>query len=277
MRILCIRQRNRSQQILLALLTVVAVSAIFAGCGGGGGTSGSGTGRLSVVMVDAPAPSVTSVVVTIDRVEAHVNNDWVTITTTPLTFDLLDHVKVEQVLGTATLPVGHYTQVRFFPTAVTVTDATGPHQATIPSGVQSGIKVNVDYNIGPNLITTILLDFNVQKSIVQNNGGYLLQPVIPAVVKVLSGTVTGTVTSGGQNVQGATITATYTAGSNYPLGTEVNTAMTLADGTFKVWALLPGTYTITATHPTDATKTATVTGVVVAANQNKDVGTLDLQ
>jgi len=252
----------------------------LAGCGGGGGGGMGTNGSLTVAMVDAPALNISALNVTIDKVEANVNGNWMAIATTPQTFNLLSLVKNEKILGSATLPAGHYTQVRFFPTAATVTDATGTHSVTIPSGVRTGVKVNVDYDITPNVVTTILLDFNVQKSLVrQGNGQYLLQPVIPAVVKVLSGTISGVVTSSGNPVQGATVTATYTTGTNYPLGTAVNTGLSQADGSFKIWALLPGTYTVTASF-TDAggtTTTATQTGVVVTANADSSVGTLALQ
>ncbi len=257
----------------------IAAALALAGCGGGG--SGSGSGTLSVSMADAPNPNVTAVNVTIDRVEANVNGNWTTITSVPQSFNLLDLVKNDKLLGSANLPAGHYTQVRFFPSSATVTDNTGTYPVTIPSGVQSGVKVNVDYDINANQVTAILLDFNVNKSIVQQgNGQYTMQPVIPAVVKILSGTVTGSVKSGGAAVQGATITATYTAGNNYAVGTAVNTSMSLADGTFKVWALLPGTYTVSASYTDPSTgtaKTASIAGVVVTANQNTDVGALALQ
>ena len=42
-------------------------------------------------------------------------------------------------------------------------------------------------------VTSVLLDFNVEKSFVrQGNGAYLLKPVIPAVIQNLAGTVSGT-------------------------------------------------------------------------------------
>lgn len=256
------------------------VAAVLVGCGGGGGGSSSGSGTLDVSMSDASCVSITALNITIDKVEANVNGTWTTITSVPQTFNLLDLVKNEKILGSATLPAGHYTQVRFFPSSATVTDATGTHNVNIPSGVQTGVKVNVDYDIGSNQVTTILLDFNVCKSLHQlGNGTYQLQPVIPAVVKVLSGTITGTVTNGGVPVAGAEVTATYTAGSNYAIGTQVNTASSQSDGTFKVWALLPGTYQLDVSYTdpiTSATKTAQATGVVVTANQNTDAGTLAL-
>ena len=265
---------------VIAAVALLTPAAILSGCGSSSSGS-SGQGTLRVAMVDAPDPSVSSVVVTIDRVEAHVDNDWVTITSGPQTLDLIDLVENEVILGSATLPAGHYTQIRLFPSSATVTDDDGTHPVTIPSGVQTGIKVNVNHDIEPGGITVVLLDFNVHKSFHKlGNGQYHLQPVIPGVVKVISGTITGNVTRSGAPVHGAVVTATYTAGSNYPVGTEVNSTMTLEDGDFKVWALLPGTYTVSAsfTDPvTNVTSTASMTGVVVTANQNTAVGNLALQ
>ena len=264
---------------LIAGLFAGAIALFAAGCGSSSG-GGSGTGTLRVAMVDAPDPTVTAVNITVDRVEAHVNNDWVPIAVTPQSFDLLDLVQNKAILGSATLPTGHYNQIRLFVSNATVTDATGTHPVTIPSSAQTGIKVNVDYDINSDEITEVLLDFNVEKSIHKTGAGvYMMNPVIPAVVTVLSGTVTGTVTDGGAPFQGATVKAVYTAGTNYPLGTEVNTNMSLADGTFKIWALLPGTYTISAsfTDAANVTKTASVTGIVVTAGQNAAAGSLELE
>lgn len=264
---------------------VLAPLVLLSGCGGGGSSSTGGTGTLSVSLADAPDPTISSLNITIDRVEAHVvnaddlndndANHWRVITTAPQTFDLLDLVKNETILGSGSIPAGHYTQVRLFPSNATVTDATGTHPVTIPSAANTGIKVNVDYTIGANQVTAILLDFNVSKSLIKTGAGtYKLQPVIPAVVKVLSGTVTGTVNSGTEALAGADVKAIYTAGSKYAIGTEVNTSFSLADGTFKVWALLPGTYSIVVTAPSGATQTKT--GVIVSANQNTSVGTIAL-
>ncbi len=273
--------QNYVSRITMAIAPAIMLfmmAVTLAGCGGSSG--GSRTGTLSIAMSDGPGPGVTAVNVTIDRVEAHVNSAWIPITTAPQTFNLLDLVKNEAILGSANLPTGHYTQVRFFPSAATLTNGTGVHTVTIPSAVRTGVKVNVDYTIGPDQVTTVLLDFNVEKSIVLlGSGEFVMKPVVPAVVKVLSGTVTGSVTSGGSPRPDAIITATYTSGSSYAIGTEVNTSTSLADGTFKVWALLPGTYTITAiyTDPvTSATTSATATGVVVSANSNTDVGAIPL-
>jgi hypothetical protein len=236
-------------------------------------------------MVDAPTDPerIKRVDVSITRVEANIDGDWQAVNFTPARFNLLDLVTREQALGTLQLPEGSYTQVRFFPENMVVTDADGiEHEATIPSGAQTGIKVNVNYDIEPNTITTILLDVNVAKSLhIQGNGKYQFQPVVKGEVKVLSGTITGSVTNTDDTpLPGAVVTATYAAGSAYPIGTEVNTAISRADdGVFRLWALLPGTYdlTITYTDPvTSVVRTAARDGITVNANQDTVVGAISV-
>lgn len=233
--------------------------------------------------MDAPAPDISALNITIDRVEAHVvnpsdlndddNSNWKTITSVPKSFNLLDLRFNEAILGSTTLPAGAYKQVRLFPSNATVTDASGTHPVTIPSASNTGIKINVNYNISADQITTILLDFNVSKSLIKTgNGQYRLKPVIPAVVKVLSGTISGTIADANGPVNGADIKAVYAAGSEYAVGTEVNNSISAADGAFKVWALLPGTYDLTVTSPTGSV--VSKTGVIVSANSDTTTGTL---
>ncbi len=256
-------------------LSLLAVPLLF-GCGGGGTNGGSGT--LQVSMADAPLPNVTSLVIVIDRIEAHVNGDWVEVASVPQTIDLLDLVFTPMVVATGGLPVGSINQVRLFVSDATVTDDTGVHDVNIPSALNTGIKVNINASVLENTVTAILLDFNVEKSLhLLGNGTYQLQPVIPAVLLDLAGTVTGTVTISDLPVHGALIKAIYTVGPNYPIGTEVNTSSTSEEGMFKVWALLGGTYTIQATFTDPVTLvnySVSVTDVVVSAGTNTDVGTM---
>ena len=268
---------------LRRLLLVVPALALLSGCGGSGGGSGGssvGSGTLAVRLSDAPDPSITALNVTIPKVQANINGRWTDVAAPNQTYNLLDLAKNDVLLGQANLPSGTYTQVRLFVSSATVTDSTGTHDVTVPSGSQTGLKINVDYDLNPNEVTTILLDFNVDKSLVkQGNGQYRLQPVIPAVVKVLSGTVTGVASDGTATLTNASVTAKYLSGSSYAAGTEVNTSASLSDGTFKVWALLPGTYELDLSYTdpsTSTTKTAVVNSVSVAANQNTDVGTVVL-
>lgn len=268
-------QHPTISRFALWFLAALAIgAALFSGCGGNGAR---GSGTLTVLLADAPNPTATAVDITLDRVEANIDGTWQAVNSSPQTYNLLELARIPAPLGSIILPSGHYTQVRLFVSGASITDATGTHELAIPSGDQTGIKVNVDYDVNPNEVTGLLLDFNVDKSIViTGNGVYHLQPVIRGVVQVLSGTVTGTVVdSSNQPVAGASVVAISSSGQ------EINSSTTLADGTFKIWALLPDTYTIratfTQTSPTPVETTATQGGVIVNANENTEIGTLTLQ
>jgi len=178
-------------------------------------------------------------------------------------------------VGSIGLPAGTYTQLRLFPTSATVTDANGVHDVTIPSADQTGIKINIDATVAANQVTTVTLDFNIHKSLNRlGNGTYQMHPVITGFLQVANGSISGTIRDNGVAAGGAVVTATYTAGPNFSPGTVVNTTTTLADGTFTIWALLPGSYTVSATYvdAANVTKTVTVTGVVVTANTDTSIG-----
>lgn len=271
--------RLKKALALVVTLSVVAVGGLIwlSGCGGSGlGTGGQGT--LRVFLADSPDPTITSVEIDVSSVEAHLDGNWVTLTTSPKTYDLMELVHDAAVMAAVSVPPGTYTQVRFIVSECRVTDSEGTHIAKIPSGLQTGIKVNLNFTVDPGLITGILLDFNVERSLNKlGNGNYQLQPVIPATIITLSGTISGTVTNGVLPLSNAKVMAIYTAGPNYSIGTEVNASATLADGTFKIWALLPGTYRLDVswTDPvTQITHTAAVNDVSVIAGEDTAVGTI---
>jgi Domain of unknown function (DUF4382)/Carboxypeptidase regulatory-like domain len=248
----------------------------LAGCGSAGGTS-STTGTMGIRMADAPLDA-DHVNVTIASVSASGPGGWHTLRSTPATIDLKTLVVNDMDLGSAQLPAGHYNQIRLVVTKAEVVKGSTTYPVTIPSGMQTGIKLNVNADVPPNAVTQILLDFNAARSIHATPPGstnYSLQPVIPAVLKVLSGTITGTVTLDGTTPAANAQVAVYQAGTGMVAGTEVNTSQTLADGTFKVWALLAGSYDVKITSA-DGTKTNTVLGVQVVANQNTALGTVSV-
>ena len=267
-----------------AVCGVLAAAIALIGCGGDGdssttsttSTTSGGRGTLNVRLADAPDPSITSVLINVTKVEANVDGQWQTLPVQVNNeIELLDLVKGDILLAGGDVPSGHYNQVRVFVDSATVTDSEGTHNVTIPSSEQTGIKLNVNGDINNNEIVTLLIDFNVDKSLIKTGSGqYKLKPVMPVVVKVLSGTITGTVhTSTGALGADTHVSAIYTGGGKYVDGTEVNTTNVLDDGTFKLWALLPGTYTLNFTW-TDGvtTETASVENVVVTADHNTDVG-----
>ena len=270
---------------VLQLLAFVVLLALMFGCGGV--TSSTSEGTLAFVLADAPSADITEVNITVDRVEAHINGRWVTITAPQESYNLLDLTQQAAPLGPAGVPAGTYTQVRLFISNASVVDDEGTHDVLMPSVDETGIKLNVDYTVEPGKITTILLDFNVDRSLVSAGGAggagqapYLLRPVIEAVVEVLSGTIEGTVTMGGEPVEGVEVTAVYTEGDNYPIGTEVNTAVSDENGMFKIWALMPGSFTITFSSSDEtgvAEFAASVEGVVVTADRHTPMADVTLE
>ena len=261
---------------VLQLLAFVVLLALMFGCGGV--TSSTSEGTLAFVLADAPSADITEVNITVDRVEAHINGRWVTITAPQESYNLLDLTQQAAPLGSAGVPAGTYTLVRLFISDASVVDDEGTHDVLMPSVEETGIKLNVNYTVEPGKITTILLDFNVGRSLVKTAGAggagqapYLLTPVIEAVVEVLSGTITGTAMIDEAVAPGVDVTAVYVHGGNYPIGTEVNTSVSDENGMFKIWALLPGSYTVTLSH-TDETSLvesgATIEDVMVSADND---------
>lgn len=268
----------------VGILAVAAAGIVFAGCGGGGGSSDGGltggSGTMNIRLADAPDPTITSIDLVFNKLEAKVGNSWQSIPLADETVNLLDLTDSDMLLGSAVLPAGHYNQIRLFVSSATVTDSDGTHNVNLGSINNNGIKVNINADLGANAVQTLLLDFNVDKSLIkQGNGQYRLQPVLVGVIKVMSGTISGVASDGTNPLLNAHVTAVYEAGDSYPIGTEVNTSSSMADGGFNIWALLPGTYTLNFTWTSEdgtVTKTAQVTGVVVEANENTDVGTVTL-
>lgn len=184
--------------VIRAALTILV--AAVAACGGGTSTSPSG-GNAVVMLGDSPFSDAKAVLVTFSEVSAHKSGaDFFTVPfgggAASRTCDLKKLVGAQDVLGTGSLPEGHYTQIRLVvSSAVIYLDAasSGPACATsipAPSGrsapvdVPSGeVKLNPEFDL-TSATTTITLDFDGDRSILQTgNGTYKLQPVI-AVVSV---------------------------------------------------------------------------------------------
>jgi hypothetical protein len=139
-------------------------------------------GSLSVSMTDAPANFLQ---VNVDVAEMRVNHEskgWMTLQIKRGVYDLLQLQNNVSVLlaNNVRMPIGKITQLRLvLGNNNTVVDVNGSHQLTVPSGSESGLKVNVDQVITQNHSVEILLDFDANASVVmEGNGNYSLKPVI---------------------------------------------------------------------------------------------------
>lgn len=177
------------------LALALTAGIVTAACGSGTGPSGSGTLRMTIK--DSPFSEAMALLVTFTDVSVHRSDTpdgtWTTLTTGPRTCDLKRLVNAQDVLGTAPLTAGHYTQIRLLvaSAAMSYTQATtgetcaasfsltNPLNVTIPSGE---VKLNREFDIAANSTTSILIDFDGDKSMREmGNGSYSMSPVISIV------------------------------------------------------------------------------------------------
>ncbi|UFS71664.1 DUF4382 domain-containing protein [Geomonas sp. RF6] len=261
---------------LFLLLVLLAISQV-PGCGGGGDGGGGGsatTGTLQVSITDAPptAPVFASVHLTVDKVvvvpvgrEGAPDNDasLPVIATFPsgVGVDILNLHFLPQLLGSATIPAGSYSQVRLIlaanpPTALTnyVTFANAPSQRvalTTPSAQQSGVKIIGNFTVTAGVLNTILLDFNPTTAIVVagNSGNVNLKPTGIRIIQVFdslanAGSVSGTIRS---PAFGAWSSATVSVVPRNPAGSAVTSGIIFSNfSSPSVWkapftAILPPT------------------------------------
>ncbi|MFC2103710.1 DUF4382 domain-containing protein [Bacteroidota bacterium] len=232
-----------------------------------------GSGRLKIYLGDSPA-SFDSVVVCISRVEIHKSGSdstsgWSVINDSSRYFDLLQLMNgASVVLGDTSLTEGRYTQIRLIIEDGSYVIDTGiKHALTIPSGYQTGIKLNHSFDIERDNLYELLLDFNVDKSIlVTGNGEYKLKPTIRVIPLIISGSISGKVLPLDADPVISTIS-----------GTDTVSTFSNEEGLFKLVGLLEGFYDVTISPTNPTFKDSTITGVQVVQNEDTDLGTITLQ
>lgn len=139
-------------------------------------------GRMTVKMTDAPA-NFLQVNVEVIGMRVHTNTEgWIQIPIQTGVYDLLTlQNDITVVLADSViLPAGMIEQIRLElgpNNSLLTTD--GLYPLTVPSGAESGLKINVSQELLPDSAMEIVLDFDAAASIVETgNGGYSLKPVI---------------------------------------------------------------------------------------------------
>jgi hypothetical protein len=200
-------------------LCVLPALLLMIGCGGGGGGGGSAMGTLSLALTDNPGDyeSVFIKVVEINVViegSGHIPLDFadfsspaiVEVTPDSVTVDLIRLSEEEPIaFAFGSLPVGKINQIRFVVSEASliafedvvgidgpdpgddITHVEAEYPVKVPSGSQSGIKLNPrDVRIFGGGNTSITLDFDADKSIVKLGAAdkknrkydFILKPVI---------------------------------------------------------------------------------------------------
>lgn len=210
------RDRRDASRLGLACSAVLALAA----CSGGGGDSGERTGVLKLGITDAPVDVADAVVVQFSGVELKPKGG------SPFTVDFVDDAgqpttrvidlypltgtRREILLEGEEIPAGEYEWMRLKVDAVpSVVDTYigiggGQCELQVPSGAETGLKVNRGFTIGVGAITDLTIDFDLRKSIVEPPGqmadpvscggqAYFLKPVLRVVDGLEVGTITGRV------------------------------------------------------------------------------------
>lgn len=189
-----------------SIAAILAITLTAPACGGDSSnspTAPTGTnGTFNLMLKDSPFSDAKSLLVTFTEVTAHRTGGGFT----PLPFaegatsrtcDLKKLTDAQDVLGTGPLPTGHYTQVRLVVSSATIyfdNAAAGPAcaPATAPPAGRSAsvdipsgeVRLNREFDITSTTTTTMLLDFDGDRSVRQTgNDRYMMAPVI-AVVSV---------------------------------------------------------------------------------------------
>jgi hypothetical protein len=277
---------NKQQHLRLGAMSVLACAALVA-CGGGSSSvpgpspvPGPSTGTLKVSLTDAPACGFDAVNVTVNKVRVHQSSDaaegtsgWSDITLSPARkINLLNLTNgVLDPLGTTTLPTGRYNQIRLvldantgtgLANSVVPTGSTEERSLETPSALQSGIKLNGQFDVVAGEQAEIVLDFDACKSVLtRGNGKYALKPVIKLLPSTANG-ITGFVSTA---QLGAGVAVSAQQGG-------VIISATVPDpstGEFFLARLAPGNYDVVLTGANSAT--SVIATVPVATSSSKTV------
>ena len=182
--------------LAVVLLGIVALS----GCASSTKPAQDHQGEIRVFLVDRPAEyDAVNIVVTevsVHSADADSASGWLVLNDTTRTFDLLALTNgAFQVLGEAPLNPGHYTQLRLkLADSCTVIVDGQTYPLEVPSGAQSGLKLNHPFDIASHTLCELTLDFDAARSIhVSGNDHYRLSPVIRVVANQVSGSISGTI------------------------------------------------------------------------------------
>lgn len=219
----------------------------FLGCSSSSKSSPtSSSAAMSVHLVDGPISGFQEINVNIQSVEISGSGGWIPLSSPNKTINLLHLVGgVDETLANgATLAAGHYEQMRLvLGPGNTVKLADGTVQdLTVPSGLQSGLKLVVNFDVAAGTTKDVWIDFDAAHSIQVVQAGasnrYMLRPTLWAFDKVVTGSISGKLTDAGTAgpLAGATVYAeTLDASGNARI---VRSATTDASGAYML-DLLP--------------------------------------
>lgn len=251
----------------LSLLLFIGSCGIF-------GSDGD-KGNVEVKMHDYPA-LYQEVNVEIEKVEAKSSGDsegWVTLSNEPTRVDVTTLINGNfATLASADLEAGSYSQLRLLFGADNTMKTSGDnYDLELSSEAEEGVVMNINLNVDAESQATLLLDFNLRKSIVRGaldlEGKVLMNPVIEVRRAKQTGNISGTIKPVDANPW------------VHALNNSDTVSSTLADtssGEFQLSGLEEDTYDLYI-EPTDSVyRDSTLTGIEVEARETNNVGEIEL-
>jgi hypothetical protein len=209
----------KTRTILKRMASIAALVA--AGCGGSSGGGGDSTGTLSLRITDGAVDTADHVFIQfrgleiqgagqlttlfycqdpMDATQTVVSQTACTTPAAPKQLDLLmlSGGQADFLLNGFTLPAGHYEWVRLLVDTAGTLDSYivvqgVNNELTIPSGMQTGLKLNRGFDVPAGGSADFTIDFDLRKSVVLSAVGYMLRPTLRMVNNVMTGSISGTV------------------------------------------------------------------------------------
>lgn len=257
----------------------VAVAALaFAACDDAGTGLNNQDASVRVLLTDAPSDYIANAWVDIGAVRllSDDGGDGVTIMLTDdATNGLVDLLELQNAatreLAHRDIEPGTYTQLRLIIESAevelvegyTFNDGSTRRSLKVPSGAQSGLKLNLrdagDGSAGVRIAggeTVLVLDFDVSQSfVIQGNpetpagiNSVIFKPTLRVTAEDVAGSISGTVTAASDtiDVEGLTVTAELQDPDLVEeYQTTTATATVQEDGTYTIHFLVPGDYVVT--------------------------------
>jgi len=197
--------RIKRKSVLAFSFSALAVT-LLVGCDSSSSSgSKSDSGSLSLSVTDAPIDGADNVFVEFTAVEFKpAGGSSITFTFDEAkTIDLLAQQDGNSALLVTDedVPAGDYNWIRLAVNAEPNVQDTYividglEHELEVPSGSQSGLKLNSGFTVPEGGSASFTIDFDLRHSIVEANGEYKLKPVLRLIDNSGAATITGTVDS----------------------------------------------------------------------------------
>ncbi|WP_052181137.1 DUF4382 domain-containing protein [Alistipes sp. ZOR0009] len=230
------------KNLILGLIAGGIALGGFSSCSNDNAT----TSRFEVRLTDAPA-DYAKVLVDIQGVEYNVSGndgDWKVL---PLSrtgvYNLLDFRNgVDTLLAGAEISAGKISQIRLKlgENNSVVTKSGETISMKVPSGSESGLKLNLHAELKAGITYVLTVDFDAAKSVVkEGNGKYSLKPCLRTYEKAVSGAVAGKVTPDTLSATVYLLKMNTVSQKNDTVATSI-----VKSGSFLIGGLAEGGYTV---------------------------------